>query len=185
MLTSELKYTYTGQWSAYPEQGNLKEIGTKVGDVVEDNEGKKYDMVTISKSIKHSSAKFYKSGELVALEIDGLAHQAAEDSFMPIWRIISRAEDYQPSDDDLIAPAHPEQAPTSPIRTVTRKEIVPGVYGNVSVKQGAKGTVGVAIVGDVHADPRVYIGHCYVTASELRAAASTLTEIADALEDNA
>ena len=158
MLTSELKYTYTGQGRAYPKQGSLKEIGARIGDVVEDGEGKKYDMVTISKSIKHSSAKFYKNGELVALEIDGLAHQAAEDSFMPIWRIISRAP----------------ESPTSPIRTVTRttKEIVPGVYGAVEVYNIDDGDqIGVTM-------------DCGMSPAELRAAAITLTEIADALEDN-
>ena len=58
-------------------------------------------------------------------------------------------------------------APTGPVRTVTRKEIVPGVYGDV-------------VVGDDHG---IFIPDTMHTAAELRAAITTLTEIADALED--
>ena len=54
-----------------------------------------------------------------------------------------------------------------PVRTVTRKEIVPGVYGAVGVQDGC--LVNVAYMR---------------TADELRAAAATLIEIADALEEN-
>jgi hypothetical protein len=62
-----------------------------------------------------------------------------------------------------------------PVRTVTRKEVVPGVYGAVRVYSAS----------DMRA--RVYIGHSEfreplsLEPDELRAAAATLTEIADAL----
>ena len=59
------------------------------------------------------------------------------------------------------------EAPTGPVRTVTRKEIVPGVYGNVIVWNDGSGDVSVMNMR---------------TATELRAAIATLTEIADALE---
>lgn len=55
--------------------------------------------------------------------------------------------------------------PASPVRTVTRKEIVPGTYGKVRVTGG------------------MYIHvNSMSTATELRAAIATLTQIAEALE---
>lgn len=58
-----------------------------------------------------------------------------------------------------------------PVREVTRKEIVPGVYGIIDVPPQ----------DDIN--DRVFIeGLGRVNAAELRAAAATLTEIADALE---
>jgi len=62
------------------------------------------------------------------------------------------------------------EAPTSPLRTVTRKKIVPGVYGNVIVWNDGSGDVSVMNMRN---------------ASELRAVIATLTEIADALEGGA
>ncbi len=69
------------------------------------------------------------------------------------------------------------EAPTGPVRTVTRKEIVvtrkeivPGVYGNVIVWNDGSGDVSVMNMR---------------TATELRAAVATLSEIADALEGGA
>lgn len=58
----------------------------------------------------------------------------------------------------------------SPVRTVTRKEIVPGTYGivNVAVAPGYAAT---------------WIENRFYSPAELRAAASTLIEIADALGD--
>jgi len=72
------------------------------------------------------------------------------------------------ADADLIAEW--TEAPTGPVRTVTRKEIVPGVYGNVIVWNDGSGDVSVMNMR---------------TATELRAAIATLTEIADALEGGA
>ena len=57
-----------------------------------------------------------------------------------------------------------------PVRTVTRKEIVPGVYGYVKVHDPGSKFV------------RIDINDALGIA-ELRAAAATLIEIADALED--
>lgn len=57
----------------------------------------------------------------------------------------------------------------SPIRTVTRKEIVPGVYGNISIAVTSNKYVGVHINSNMDA-------------AELREAAHTLNQIAEALE---
>lgn len=66
---------------------------------------------------------------------------------------------------DIIAEWHDE--PVSPVRTVTRKEIVPGTYGKVRVTGG------------------MYIHvNSMSTATELRAAIATLTKIAEALEES-
>lgn len=62
------------------------------------------------------------------------------------------------------------EATTSPIRTIHRKEIVPGVYGPLTVYAS---------------DCRVGIKwHGFTTADEIRQAIQTLTEIADALEES-
>lgn len=67
----------------------------------------------------------------------------------------------------------------SPVRTVTRKEIVPGSYGAVSVVKfllpGRADEAGVAICTESGLHKRM-------NAAELRAAAATLIEIADALD---
>ena len=60
--------------------------------------------------------------------------------------------------------------PVSPARTVTRKDIVPGQYGKVSIESYCVDAVEVSIDG-------------FLTTSELRAAIATLTEIADAMEE--
>ena len=68
------------------------------------------------------------------------------------------------------------EAPTGPVRTVTRKEIVPGVYGRVRVYDETceHGHVCMGLPASYH-----------WTAPELRAAVATLSEIADALEGGA
>lgn len=58
------------------------------------------------------------------------------------------------------------EEPAGPVRTVTRKEIVPGTYGRVRITNG----------GYVHVNSMK-------DAAELRAAIATLTEIADAMEN--
>jgi hypothetical protein len=72
------------------------------------------------------------------------------------------AFDKLPSENDLIA-----EWQEGPVRTVTRKEIVPGWYGIVRVTN--MGDVSIPAPGQ---DP-----------AQLRAAAATLIEIADALEE--
>lgn len=69
----------------------------------------------------------------------------------------------------------PETAPTGPVVVETAKRIVEGVYGLVRV--------------DVHRSARVFYidpedGY-QATPEQLRAAAATLTEIADALDEGA
>ncbi len=66
-------------------------------------------------------------------------------------------------DSDIIAEWHDE--PVSPVRTVTRKEIVPGTYGSLEVLRSGL----YRIMTD--------------NAAELRAAIATLTQIAEALEE--
>lgn len=66
----------------------------------------------------------------------------------------------------------PEVATQSPIRTVTKKELVPGVYGQVWISEREDGLGLSSIQMKPTLDP-----------SELRAAADIFTQIADYLED--
>lgn len=70
---------------------------------------------------------------------------------------------------DLIAEwtDEPDAQPAGPVRTITRKEIVPGDYGPVAVT--AHGIVWVRQISN---------------AATIRAAIAALTEIADAMEEN-
>lgn len=61
-----------------------------------------------------------------------------------------------------------------PVRTVTRREIVPGVYGRVKVHANAYAL-------NIHTQKD---GECW-SAADLRAAAAVFIELADALEANA
>lgn len=70
---------------------------------------------------------------------------------------------------DLIAEC--TEAPTGPVRTVTRRKVVPGRYGQVSIRESYDDGF------------QVDFRRALTTAAELRAAIATLTEIADALED--
>ena len=73
-------------------------------------------------------------------------------------------------DNDLIAEWTTE--PTGPVRMVTRKEIVPGVYGGLEVGQAVDGHVFIAM------------GIHRVDAEAIDALIAHLTVIRDALEDN-
>lgn len=75
------------------------------------------------------------------------------------------------SDFDLIAEWQDET--TSPIRTVTRREILPGVYGKVCVNEKGDGT---------GLDYIEMLGT--LDANELREAAHILNQIAEVLEEN-
>lgn len=77
---------------------------------------------------------------------------------------------------DLIAEWPTET--TGPVRTVTRKEIVPGVYERLTVAPAENGNVAVKFNGALGS-------YSMLSASELRAAIATLTEIAEALEEQA
>lgn len=79
---------------------------------------------------------------------------------IPDWRIISHAA-------------------KSPVRTVTRKEIVPGVYGKVNVADTAGQWIEIEFIRDYG-----HTGRPRLTASDLTAAIATLTEIRDAMQDN-
>lgn len=74
---------------------------------------------------------------------------------------------------DLVA----EWTEDGPVRTVTRREIVPGTYGRLGVGQPFEGVVPVGWVGHHHTSyPRL-------NADELDAAARVLTQLAEALRD--
>lgn len=73
----------------------------------------------------------------------------------------------------VIPTVTPATSTSSPVRTVTRKEVVPGVYGDVEV--AATNEDGVSIW--LPANSRY-------TATRLRTMIATLTEIADALDSN-
>jgi hypothetical protein len=74
-----------------------------------------------------------------------------------------------------------------PVRTVTRKEIVGGVYGRLYIDRQAGGDgrrilIDLANINGERKDGAVSQGWSY---DELRAAIATLTEIADALDEQA
>jgi hypothetical protein len=68
-----------------------------------------------------------------------------------------------------------------PIRTVTRREIVPGVYGRVTVKMNvspARMSIGLTNIAGAP------IGDTAMSADELREAAHIFNQIAEVLEEN-
>lgn len=70
----------------------------------------------------------------------------------------------------------------SPIRTVTRTEIVPGVYGRLSVARQS-GEEPRAMIALADSLGNVTMTHHGWSIDELRAAALVLTQLADALEE--
>lgn len=95
------------EWSDTPEVGTLKEIGAQVGDVVREAHFPSKKVIA------------YHDGEpepwvLECQETKEIDYWAGDYAG---WRIISRSQDQ-----------------TGPVRTVTRREIVTGVYGKVVVK---------------------------------------------------
>lgn len=95
--------------------------------------------------------------------------QEAKNMSAHIWRDDGTSK--WDKDPDLIAPWPTET--TGPVRTVTRKEIVPGKFGLVRVIEGYPDGMHVDLVRSLTlTDP-----------AELRVAIATLTEIADALEE--
>ena len=162
MLTSELKYTYNGQCRVYPEQGTLKEIGAQVGDVVEfvewEDGNDEHGAFAIGKHYTHTGNRLES----------GIGYFMIRDAGGHIFRIISRASD----------------TPASPVRTVTttRQEIVPGVYGAVSVHaltSGEDDGVWIAFTSKEAAVAETY--HARLSRDDLTAAINTLTEIRDAI----
>jgi hypothetical protein len=116
--------------------GTLEEIGAQAGDVVEYHGGGVPGGHRTVASDKPNSNGWW-------MATDG--YEMGQSS--PYWRIVTRAA-------------------KSPIRTVTRKEVVPGEYGRVQVFDG--GAVSVT----------------YCPYSDLTAAIATLTEIRDAMQEN-
>ena len=116
--------------------GTLEEIGAQVGDVVE-----YYGRGIPGGHRAIASNTPNSDGWWVSADGEGMAQNS------PYWRIITKAA-------------------KSPVRTVTRKEIVPGVYGKVQVFGSG------------------YICTEMMLASDLTAAIATLTEIRDAMQDN-
>ena len=123
--------------------------------------------------LKLAVGKFYRTrdgrkvGPITSVnETDGVAYfPSRHDGEITCWPSGHIRLQKRPCDGDLIAEW--TDAPTGPVRTVTRKEIVEGRYGDVIVNES---DVSVAWMN---------------TADKVRAAIATLTEIADALEDQA
>lgn len=82
-----------------------------------------------------------------------------------------------------VNPKHFTKPETGPVRTVTRKEIVPGVYGVVSIHEltSDDGDPFIALLGATSLKERTV--HVEMSAKKLRTTIATLTEIADALEE--
>lgn len=92
--------------------------------------------------------------------------------------------DYPNHDRDLVAEwQDPVVVPeiTSPVRTRTVTEIVPGSYGRVVVGEVFGNAVSLALNNMNKVEPTG--GGQHLSASELRAAALVLTQLADALGD--
>lgn len=84
---------------------------------------------------------------------------------------------FGPSPKDIVAEWVDE--PTSPVRTVTRKEIVPGIFGIVNVYPGSRK----AIIRVSRPLVDTYDDAIDATSAELRAAAKVFTDLADALDE--
>ena len=144
---------------AHPEQGTLKEIGAKPGDVVELVESGDGDFI--------GDVGTYDGENVVCNDWSGKHWQGEDGPYGHRWRIIS----------------HASETPTSPVRTVTttRQEIVPGVYGRVAIEACDEDWV------DMHMtfrDGQKAGRGVRLTADELTAAIKTLTEILGALQNN-
>ena len=125
----------------------------EVGKYYRDADGNKYGPMECVKSTEHP----WNEAGSVSCHVwrcDGTSKWQGDPTLIAEW----------PSDD----------APTGPVRTVTRttREIVPGVYGKVQI--GEPCNIGIS----------VFMNHVF-TRDQLRAAIATLTEIAQALEEQA
>lgn len=144
---------------AYPETGTLQEIGAKVGDMVvmgNDHD----DKMTVIECPPRVGKYFVDEYELEGI-VSGEGIYSGEGK----WRIITRASESKPS----------------PVREVTRKEIVAGVYGKVSIHElkSDDGYPMMAISSDEwHKNKTVHIPMSH---EDLTAAIATLTEIRDAM----
>lgn len=142
------------------EVGTLQEIGAKVGDVVE---LVAWGLVW-NKYNDHARGKHYTVGEDRLDRGGGYFMIGDAHGRDKRWRIISRAKQ-------------------SPVREVTRKEIVPGVYGKVSVKGPNGASVGLCFVNHSPSENGHYLGHAWLSKYELTDAINMLTQIRDAMAD--
>lgn len=139
------------EWTEEPEQGTLKELNVQPGDVVE----------CLSDELAFGSLTV---GErYVSQSINLIVDDDGEEFPWTVatFRIISRAS-------KSTTPAPDVATPPSPVRTVTRKEIVPGVYGFVRVHDPGSKYVRINI-------------DAAMSVADLTQAIETLTEIRDAL----
>ena len=155
------------EWTDEPEQpttGTLAELNVKPGDVVEYIPSGNYHVVAQNKHIKST----------YGINVPYISQWDTVSEF----RIISRASQSTTPSPDVATPPYTGLTPTplthsttphSPVRTVTRKEIVPGQYGLVTIDDGA-----------VRMD---YWLPDEDDIADLTAAINTLTEIRDALEN--
>lgn len=75
----------------------------------------------------------------------------------------------------------PKPTPPSPVRTVTRQEIVPGVYGRVDVLREESGTIVIGLTSNAEGKASMWTG---LTSDELTAAIQVLTAIRDSMKEN-
>ena len=147
------------EWTDEPETGTLAELNVKPGDVVEFVKG----------------CHWWKDGKQYVCDSKGYLTDETGEKWQLApkceWRIISRAS-------QSTTPASDVATPTSPVRTITRKEIVPGVYGRVRV-----GDVDGSVIGLEFEKSKDTNLHKWWTADELTAAINTMTEIRKALEN--
>ena len=80
---------------------------------------------------------------------------------------------------DLVADWPVSPAPTGPVRMVTRPEIVPGTYGRIRVETSYDSSPRQIVLALTEPNR---VGDFWLTAPELRAAAETLSQLADAME---
>lgn len=148
----------------YKDIGTLAEIGAQVGDVVschnEAHDGTEFE-------VRHGFEEWSGYGR-------------------PWWRIVSRASDYQPDDNECVEAAmakgidYPAK-PKGPVITETVKRIVPGVYGKVYVFGHV--TEGLLVAITDKTDERDLDGYDCVTLTraELIAARDVFNQLIDAL----
>jgi hypothetical protein len=147
------------EWTDEPapvkEVGTFAEIGAQVGDVVAN---KAYMSDTYF--VCHGDEGLYACRDEFGRKRHGWNSSASG------WRIIRRASDAKPA---------------GPVITETVKRIVPGVYGRIGVGGAHNDCVWLWLT-EANGD---YDLMALLTAAEIRAAITTLTEIADALEGGA
>jgi hypothetical protein len=129
--------------------------------------------------LRIEEGKFYRSrdGRKVGpMYFIGPNHfDGAEDGPYPQKCFYGDGQRFDGDDRGLCLVAEWTDQPCSPVRTVTRKEVVPGTYGKVRVLAKATNDPFPS-----HAHVRIDDGQS--SADELRAAAAILIEIADALD---